>query len=67
MDDVKLTATALTLFGKKEATPAPPAEQAKFHFAANWRKVGLMSRASDILKDLEVLSRVGMDEHMEVQ
>lgn len=57
-DDLKMAGMALALFGKKEAAAAPASDDdIKYKFAGKWRKVGLASRATDIVRELEALSR----------
>ena len=55
-DDMKAATVALSLFGKKN-DDLP--EKATLKFASKWKRVGLASRASEILRDLEVLKEMG--------
>ena len=45
---------ALSLFGPKKVETGGPSA-AQYKFASKWKKVGLAQRASELLKDLEVL------------
>ena len=52
-DDIKAATTALTVLSFLDGKSKPPKKE--YRFASKWKKVGMASRAIDVLTDLEVL------------